>query len=94
MRPVACITDYYIAGENETEQVLITTKENAGKFTTVDQLYITYKDEKILKLEEFKIKYYPVYEKIMQLLLEEPELLERPLNEKLSDELWQKINMK
>ena len=32
------ITDYYIAGENETEQVLITTKENAGKFTTVESL--------------------------------------------------------
>jgi len=32
--------------------------------------------------------------KIMQLLLEEPELLEKPLNEKLSDELWQRINMK
>jgi hypothetical protein len=32
--------------------------------------------------------------KIMQLLLEEPELLEKPLNEKLSDEMWQRINMK
>ena len=32
--------------------------------------------------------------KIMQLLLQEPELLERPLNEKLPDELWQRINMK
>ena len=32
------ITDYYVAGENETEQVLITTKENAGKFTTVESL--------------------------------------------------------
>jgi len=30
----------------------------------------------------------------MQLLLEESELLEKPLNEKLSDELWQRINMK
>ena len=27
------ITDYYIAGENETEQVVITTKANAGKLT-------------------------------------------------------------
>lgn len=32
--------------------------------------------------------------KIMQLLLEEPELLEKPLNEKLTDEQWQMINMK
>lgn len=32
------ITDYYIAGENETEQVLITTKANAGKYTTVESL--------------------------------------------------------
>lgn len=30
------ITDYYVAGENETEQVLITTKANAGKWTTAD----------------------------------------------------------
>ena len=28
------ISDYYIAGENETEQVLITTAANAGKWTT------------------------------------------------------------
>ena len=32
--------------------------------------------------------------KMLQLFLEQPELLDRPLNEKLSDELWQKINMK
>ena len=32
------ITDYYVAGDNETEQVLITTKANAGKFTTVESL--------------------------------------------------------
>ena len=32
--------------------------------------------------------------KMLQLFLENPELLEQPLNEKLSDELWQKINMK
>ncbi|MBQ1999164.1 MAG: transporter substrate-binding domain-containing protein, partial [Spirochaetales bacterium] len=27
------LSDYYYAGDNETEQVLITTAENAGKFT-------------------------------------------------------------
>ena len=32
------ITDYYIAGENETEQILITSKANEGKFTTVESL--------------------------------------------------------
>ena len=32
------ISDYYIAGENETEQVLITSKANEGKFTTVESL--------------------------------------------------------
>ncbi len=32
--------------------------------------------------------------KMLQLFLENPDLLDRPLNEKLSDELWQKINMK
>ena len=28
------LSDYYYAGENETEQVIITTKENEGKFTS------------------------------------------------------------
>jgi len=32
------LSDYYYAGDNETEQVLITTKENEGKFTTVDAM--------------------------------------------------------
>ena len=32
--------------------------------------------------------------KMLQLFLEQPELLERPMNEKLSDELWQKITAK
>lgn len=30
------ISDYYIAGENENEQIIITTKENEGKLTTVE----------------------------------------------------------
>lgn len=30
------ISDYYIAGENETEQIIITTKANAGKWTKVE----------------------------------------------------------
>ena len=30
------ITDYYIAGTNETEQIIITTKENEGKLTKVE----------------------------------------------------------
>ena len=49
------------------EGIALTTQ--SGKFTTADQLYLTYKDEKILKLDEFKNRYAPVYEKIMQLLL-------------------------
>ena len=32
------LTDWYEAGDNETEQVLITTKANAGKFTTAESL--------------------------------------------------------
>lgn len=32
------LSDYYYAGDNETEQVLITTKENAGKYTTVESM--------------------------------------------------------
>ena len=49
------------------EGIALTTQ--SGKFTTADQLYLTYKDEKILKLDEFKNRYAPVYDKIMQLLL-------------------------
>ena len=30
------ITDWYVAGENETEQVIITTAENEGKFSTAE----------------------------------------------------------
>ena len=30
------ITDWYEAGQNETEQIVITTKENEGKLTSVD----------------------------------------------------------
>ena len=32
------ISDYYIAGENESDQILITTKENAGKLTNAEAL--------------------------------------------------------
>ncbi len=32
------LSDYYYAGDNETEQVLITTADNAGKFTDVESL--------------------------------------------------------
>ena len=32
------ISNWYIAGENETEQVLITTKANEGKYTTKESL--------------------------------------------------------
>ena len=32
------ITDWYEAGENEMEQVIITTKENEGKFTTAESM--------------------------------------------------------
>lgn len=47
--------------------VSLTTQ--SGKFTTVDQLYLTYKDEKICKLCEFRNQYGDVYKKIMDLLL-------------------------
>ena len=32
--------------------------------------------------------------KMMQLFLENPELLEKPLNEKLSDEMWEQIKVR
>ncbi|MDO4499661.1 MAG: 5-bromo-4-chloroindolyl phosphate hydrolysis family protein [Erysipelotrichaceae bacterium] len=47
--------------------ISLTTK--SGKFTTVDQLYLSYGDEKIIKLADFKKKYGDVYKRIMDLLL-------------------------
>lgn len=38
--------------------------------------------------------YFSKSMKMLQLFLENPDLLEKPLNEKLSDELWAKINMR
>ncbi len=32
------LSDFYYAGDNETEQVLVTLKKNAGKYTTVESL--------------------------------------------------------
>lgn len=47
--------------------VALTTQ--SGKFVTADELYLTYKDEKITKLGDFKKNYPDVYKKIMDLLL-------------------------
>ena len=33
-----CLSDFYYAGDNETEQVLITLAENAGMYTTAESL--------------------------------------------------------
>ena len=38
--------------------------------------------------------YFSKSMKMMQLFLEQPELLDQPLDEKLSDKLWKKINMR
>lgn len=47
--------------------ISLTTK--SGKYTTVDQLYLSNKDEKIIRLGDFRSKYPDVYKKITQLLL-------------------------
>lgn len=41
-----------------------------GKYTSVDNLFLTYKDEKVVKLADFKTEHYSVYSKIMSLLVE------------------------
>ena len=43
----------------------------------------------VVLMADALVSYYIPY-----MMQEQPELLDRPLNEKLSDELWQKINMK
>ena len=49
------------------EDIALTTQ--SGTFTTANELYLTYKDERICKLSEFSIQYGDVYKKIMDLLL-------------------------
>lgn len=41
-----------------------------AKYTSIDQLYLTYKEEKVLKLGDFKNDYYNMYSKIVSLLAE------------------------
>lgn len=43
---------------------------SAGKYTSIDQLFIAYKDEKVLKLGDFKEEHRAVYNKIVELLNE------------------------
>ena len=40
-----------------------------GSYTSLDQLFITYKDEKVVKLVDFKEDYPEIYNKIFSLLL-------------------------
>ena len=50
------------------DDVSISTQ--SGKYTTVDNLYVNYKDEKVCKLSEFKSYYPGSYEKIIDALTE------------------------
>ena len=43
---------------------------SSGKYVSIDQLYLTYKGEKILKLGDFKEEHFGVYDKIVSLLAE------------------------
>ena len=49
------------------ENVALTTQK--GSYTTMDELYLTYKEEKICKLSELKSSFPQVYNKIQDLLL-------------------------
>lgn len=50
-----------------TADISLTTQ--SGKFSNIDSLYLTYKDEKISKLSEFKLTYFPMYDRLLELLL-------------------------
>ena len=52
---------------NIIENVALTTQK--GSYTTMDELYITYKEEKICKLSEIKSAFPEIYNKIQSLLL-------------------------
>ncbi len=52
---------------NIIEGIALTTQK--GSYTTLDELYVTYKDEKICKLSELKSAYPAIYNKIQSLLV-------------------------
>lgn len=43
---------------------------SGGKYSSIDQLYITYKEEKVLKLADFKEEHFGMYNRIVELLNE------------------------
>lgn len=48
----------------------IALETSSGKYVSIDQLFLTYKGEKVLKLGDFKEEHYGIYEKIVSLLQE------------------------
>lgn len=55
-----------------------------GFYTSVDELFLTYKDEKVVKMSEYKLSYREVYNQITDLLLEFAK--EEPVQEKREEE--------
>lgn len=61
----------------------ISLETSNGKYVSIDQLNISYKGEKVLKLGEFKEEHYGVYEKIVELLVEFSKQPESVMKEKV-----------
>ncbi len=66
---------------NVIEDVGLTTQK--GSYTTMDELYVTYKEEKICKLSELKSAFPQVYNKIQALLIEFSKQKDSVLKEKV-----------
>lgn len=62
------------------DDIALTTGK--GLYTSVDDLYLTYRDERVVKLSEYKLSYREVYNQIADLLLEFAK--EVPVKEKVS----------
>ncbi len=52
---------------NVVEGIDLTTQK--GTYTSIDDLYVTYKGEKVCRLSEIRNSYSPVYDRIVSLLL-------------------------
>ncbi len=63
------------------DNIALTTSK--GIYTTIEELYLTYKDEKVVKLAEFKNKYPEVYNKIVSLLVEMAKKGDKVMKEKV-----------
>lgn len=62
----------------------VALETSSGAYTSVDQLFLTYKGEKVVKLGEFKNEHYGMYKKITSLLVEFSKQPEKVMKSKVA----------